>query len=241
MTTQLETTLINGRPLKYRIRRSKRSRRVKVQVCRQDGVVVILPLRTSKKILPGMFADWGNWIDTKAEELGVRLGPQVKEYATGSTVMILGEPCLIEVREMPAGRRRSWVERLGDTLIMHLKPADVFNTRPVLERYLRQVARNDLVTRTRYWSERLGLFPARVIVGERKTRWGSCSRQRTVSYCYRLVMAPPHVVDAIVAHELCHLRHMNHGKGFYALLAESCPWYEEADAWMNTHHDTLLL
>ena len=241
MGAALETALINGRPLKYSVRRSKRARRVKVQVCRREGIVVVLPWRTSKAVMPELLADWGEWMDKQAEKLGVRLGPSLKQYTTGSTVIILGEPCLIEVREAPTGRQASQVERLGDTLIMSLKPADVFDTRPVLEKYLRDVARNDLKTRTRYWSERLDLYPSRVIVGERTTRWGSCSPSGTLSFCYRLVMAPPHVVDSVVAHELCHLRYLNHGKGFYVLLDRACPWRAEADEWLRQHQDDLLL
>ncbi len=241
MDAHQETVLINGRPLKYRIRRSKRARRVKVQVCRRDGVVVVLPWRTSRSIMPELLAYWGPWMDEHAEKLGVRLGPQLKQYASGSTVDILGEPCLVEVRELPPGRSRSRVERVANTLVMTLKPADVFDTRGVLEKYLRRVARNDLTTRTEYWAERLGLYPSRVIVGERTTRWGSCSPRGTLSFCYRLVMAPAHVVDAIVAHELCHLRHMNHGKGFYSLLGAVCPWYREADQWLRENHDDLML
>lgn len=241
MNTSLETTLINGRPLKYTIRRSKRARQVKVQVCRREGVVVVLPWRTSKAIMPELLADWGDWMDRQAERHDVRLGPRVKQYTTGSTVTILGEPCLIEVRQAPAGRCPSPVERLGDTLVLSLQPAEVFDTRPVLEMYLRQVARNDLKTRTRYWAERLELYPSRVIVGERTTRWGSCSPSGTLSFCYRLVMAPPHVVDAVVAHELCHLRYLNHGKGFYTLLDKVCPWRREADTWLRDHQDDLLL
>ncbi|MCB1183651.1 M48 family metallopeptidase [bacterium] len=220
------------------MRRSRRARHARVQVCAREGVVVVLPWRAGTKILPELLADWGEWMDAQAEKLGVRLGPQVREYGTGSTLAIRGEPCLIEVRE--AGRRRtSRVERVGDTLVMHLVPRDVFATRPVLEKYLRQVARTDLVARTAYWADRLGLHPQKVIVGERTTRWGSCSRRGTLSFCWRLILAPPHVIDAVVAHELCHLRHLNHGKGFYALLDKACPWHREADAWLRTHHDEL--
>jgi predicted metal-dependent hydrolase len=240
VNVSLETALINGRPLKYSVRRSKRARQVKVQVCRREGVVVVLPWRTSRSIMPELLADWGEWMDRQAEEHGVRHGPHIKQYAGGSEVTILGQPCRIEVREAPAGRRASRVERVGDVVVMHLKPADVFETRAVLEKYLRRVARNDLQTRTRYWSERLALYPSRVIVGERTTRWGSCSPSGTLSFCYRLVMAPPHVVDAIVAHELCHLRFLNHSQRFYALLDKVCPWRREADAWLREHQDDLL-
>lgn len=240
MVSAAETVLINGRPLKYRIRRSKRARRVRVQICRSDGVMVILPWRTSRKIMTGLLADWGDWMDSKADELGVRLGPHVKQYASGSTLNILGQPYTIEVRELAAGRKRSRIERVGEKIVMHLNATDVFDTRPVLEKYLRKVARNDLNTRTAYWADRLALHPQKIIIGERTSRWGSCSPRGTISYCYRLVMAPAHVVDAVVAHELCHLRHMNHGKGFYALLDRVCPWRREADDWLRVHQDELL-
>lgn len=240
MVSSTETALINGRPLKYRIRRSKRARRVRVQICRTDGVMVILPMRTSKEVMTSLLADWGDWMDNKADELGVRLGPQIKQYASGSTLNILGQPYVIEVGELARGKKRSKVERVGDQILMHLNPNDVFDTRPVLEKYLRKVARNDLTTRTEYWADRLDLHPQKIIVGERTSRWGSCSRSGTISYCYRLVMAPAHVVDAVVAHELCHLRHMNHGKGFYKLLDKVCPWRQEADTWLKVNQDDLL-
>ncbi len=58
-------------------------------------------------------------------------------------------------------------ERVGEQILMHLNPDDVFNTRPVLEKYLRKVARNDLTTRTEYWADRLSLHPNKVIVENR--------------------------------------------------------------------------
>jgi predicted metal-dependent hydrolase len=62
-----------------------------------------------------------------------------------------------------------------------------------------------------------------------------------LSFCYRLIMAPPEVIDAVVAHEICHLAHMNHGPRFYALLDEACPGHRRAMAWLRENEDNLLL
>ena len=81
----------------------------------------------------------------------------------------------------------------------------------------------------------------RLVIGERRSRWGSCSRRGTLSFCYRLVMAPPETIDAVVAHELCHLVHLNHSRRFYALLDRVCPGHREAMDWLADHHDELQL
>lgn len=233
--------LIKGQPVRYRVRRSRRARKMGVQVCKRDGVVIVLPHRVALKVVPELLEHWGDWINAKADELGVRHGPVVRQYATGSEILVLGRPRRLEITHLAADRKRPVVALEGDTIKLALAPADVFNVRPVLENFLRRLARRDLTERTNLWAERLGLFPRRVIVGDRSSRWGSCSSKGTISYCYRLVMAPPEAIDAVVAHELCHLAHLNHGKRFYALLDRACPGHRDSMKWLVQHHDDLQL
>ena len=80
-----------------------------------------------------------------------------------------------------------------------------------------------------------GLVPRRITVGERITRWGSCSSSGSISFCYRLVMAPAEVVDSVIIHELCHLVHGGHGPRFWQLVVEYCPDYEQHRAWLREH------
>jgi len=241
MTGRLETTLVGGRPLSYRVRRSRRARKMGVHVDRRDGVVVVLPWRTALKVVPGLLEGWADWLNEKVEEYGVRHGPEVKQYATGSEILVLGRPRRLVITALSAARKRPRFDLADEILAVELAPDDVFAPREQLEKYLRRLARADLNERAAHWSDAIGLYPGKVIVGERTTRWGSCSPRGTLSFCYRLVMAPERIIDAVVAHEICHLAHLNHGKRFYALLDQACPWHREAGRWLKDHHDDLLV
>jgi predicted metal-dependent hydrolase len=212
-----------------------------IQVCKRDGLVIILPERMGLKVIPELLEYWADWIDTKADEYGVRQGPRVRQFATGSVISILGKPRHLAITNLPNGRKRPVIELTDDSLTLALAPADVFEVRPVMEKYLRGLARQDLTERTAIWADRIGLFPRKVIVGERTSRWGSCSARGTLSFCYRLIMAPPDAVDAVVAHEICHLAHLNHSRRFYALLDRVCPGHRESMKWLADHEDDLLL
>ncbi len=233
--------LIKGKPVRYRVRRSRRTRRMGIQVCKRDGLVIILPERMGLKVIPELLEYWADWIDTKADEYDVRQGPRVRQFATGSVISILGKPRHLAITNLPNGRKRPVIELTDDSLTLALAPADVFEVRPVMEKYLRGLARQDLTERTAIWSDRIGLFPRKVIVGERTSRWGSCSARGTLSFCYRLIMAPPEAVDAVVAHEICHLAHLNHSRRFYSLLDRVCPDHRESMKWLSEHEDDLLL
>jgi predicted metal-dependent hydrolase len=241
MTGRLERTLVGGRPLSYRVRRSRRARKMGVHVDKRDGVVVVLPWRTGLKVVPGLLEDWAEWLNEKVEEYGVRHGPEVKGYATGSELLVFGRPRRLLISALPPGRKRPRFDLADEVLAAELAPDDIFAPREQLEKYLRRLARADLNERVSRWSGEIGLYPKKVIVGERTTRWGSCSPRGTLSFCYRLVMGPERIIDAVVAHEICHLAHLNHGKRFYALLDKACPWHREAGRWLKDHHDDLLL
>jgi len=239
MTGRLETTLIKGRPLSYRVRRSRRARKMGVQVCKRDGVVIVLPQRVALKVVPELLEHWADWLDEKVDEFGVRNGPEVKQYATGSEILVLGRPRRLVITALPTDRKRPRFDLTEEVLVLEIPPADIFDPRPAIEKYLRRLARPDLNARVYKWGAEIGLYPNKVIIGERTSRWGSCSPRGTLSFCYRLVMAPPRVIDSIVAHEICHLAHMNHSRRFYALLDAACPWHREAGEWLKANHDDL--
>jgi predicted metal-dependent hydrolase len=109
------------------------------------------------------------------------------------------------------------------------------------ERWYRRQARERLTASVQRESARLGLDGwRRIRIGDTRSRWGSCSARGTLSFSWRLVVAPSWVADYVVVHELCHLRHMNHSPRFWALVREAYPRHAEAQAWLRTHGPELL-
>lgn len=239
MPEKTETVLINGRPLCYRVRKSRRARKMGLSVSSHEGVLVTLPWRVGFAAVPGLVNEYADWLDAQADKFDVRLGPRVRQYGSRSRVLVLGRPRTLAVGLLPANRSRPKVELTDDTLQMALTPTEIWDVRPALEKWLRRFARAELETRLAHWIEITGLVPKKVIVGDRKTRWGSCSSSGTLSFCYRLVMAPPDVVDAVVVHELCHLRYLDHGARFSALLDRYCPGHRASRRWLRDHHEDL--
>jgi predicted metal-dependent hydrolase len=86
----------------------------------------------------------------------------------------------------------------------------------------------------------IGVEPVRVQIGDQRSRWGSCSTRGTLSFNWRLVLAPFDVLDYVVVHELCHLREPNHSRRFWKLLESRRPgWHEQRD-WLHEHGPELL-
>lgn len=90
------------------------------------------------------------------------------------------------------------------------------------EEYIRR-AKAYLPQRVAYFSERMGLYPTQVRITGARTRFGSCSSQGHICFSWRLMQYPPEAIDYVVVHELAHLRYMNHGAEFYALIARYLP------------------
>jgi predicted metal-dependent hydrolase len=99
--------------------------------------------------------------------------------------------------------------------------------------WLRAQAKADLTRRTFHHAANLGCRPKRISVRDQSTRWGSCSTTGTISYSWRLIFAPDYVLDYVAAHEVAHLREMNHGPRFWRLVRETMPDMHKARSWLK--------
>lgn len=99
--------------------------------------------------------------------------------------------------------------------------------------WLRSEAKEDLSRRVMHHAANLGCNPKRLAVRDQSTRWGSCSSTGTISFSWRLIFAPPFVLDYVAAHEVAHLREMNHGPRFWRLVRETMPQMQQARVWLK--------
>ncbi len=214
----------------FSVRRSARARRVRVGVTTDGGIEVVLPLRAPARMAAEAVVELRPWIDR-------RLADAARDRATiaarGDTVPYLGA----ELRLVPEpGRAR--VRREGDVLRV---PAAEGARRDALERWYRRRARAEIAPRLDAAVAALGRSYTKLTIRGQRTRWGSCSSSGAMSFNWRLLLAPPEVLDYVVWHEACHLAVMDHSPRFWALVQHHVPGYEGPRRWLRDHGRTLVL
>lgn len=209
-------------------RRSARARRVSLRLDAVAGAVVLtLPVRAARARGLELLERHAAWVLKQVEGLAPAL-----EFRDGAEVPLGGVPHL--VRHEP-GRR---VARIEDGALV--VGGDAAGLARRVERLLRAEALRRIAARVAVHAAALGVRPAAVRLKDTRTRWGSCAPDRTLSFTWRLVMAPDWVLDYVVAHEVAHLREMNHGPRFWALCESRTPHRAAATAWLKRHGPGLL-
>jgi predicted metal-dependent hydrolase len=214
----------------YNVRRSDRARRVRVTVDPSRGVEVVLPRRAGEREAVAVISELRPWIERRVAELE---RARAAVAARGNTLPYLGESLRLIAQP---GRTR--VHRRGNELLV---PATAEARRSALERWYRSAARREIVTRLDRACTLAGTAYAGLTIRGQRTRWASCSPTGTMSFNWRLMLAPAAVLDYVVWHEVCHLEVMDHSPRFWALLSRRCPDYREHARWLKLHGATLSL
>src|SRR4051794_31232340 len=210
-------------------RRSARARRISLRIePRGGGVIVTLPARASLAAGRALLMTHTDWV---AERLA-RLPRQVA-LQPGAEIPIGGRPHRIVHR--PGARGGAWTE--GGEL--HVTGDPAFLARRVTD-FLRAEARRRLAAAAVQKAAAAQVPLRRVVVKDTSSRWGSCTADGTVMFSWRLIMAPPEVQDYVVAHEVAHLRHMNHSRQFWGLASQLTPHRPAATAWLAAHGAGLM-
>jgi hypothetical protein len=215
----------------FTIRKNARARRVWIKMEDHAGLVVVLPRWASPSRAPEILRLHKSWVLDRLTEREERLSKAVPPLGTTRTLVYRGRPLSLRVRSCAC--TSPTVEWHRDHVLVQV-PRDGDSSLPkILENSYRNRAREVFERRAQALSEVLGLRPKRIEIRDQKTRWGACSGRGTVTFSWRLVLAPPAVLDYVVAHELCHLRHANHGRRFWELLSTVCPNFAAHRRWLR--------
>lgn len=223
-----ELVSLPGGPARVEWRRSARARRVSLRIDPRGGAVVVtLPPRAGRTAGVALLMNHADWVSARLAAL-----PGPVPFADGALVPFHG--VAHRIRHCPG--QRGVLAEAGEILVGG-DPA--FLSRRVGD-FLRGEARRRFSDLVLGKAERIGAAPSRITVKDTRSRWGSCAANRNIGFSWRLVMAPPYVQDYVAAHEVAHLRHMNHGPRFWALVAELTEHTEAAVAWLRNEGPRLL-
>src|SRR5829696_2887231 len=209
----------------YRIRRSQRARRVRVTVDPDGTVTVTLPRRAPERAAKEAVQELAPWI-ARRRRVFARAAADLARPA--GTLPYLGET--LTLRPQPARER---VHRRGDVLLV---PEG--DPRAALERFYRRAARAEIAPRLDAATARAGSRYAGLTIRGQRTRWASCSSNATMSFNWRLLLAPAAILDYVVEHEVCHLEVMDHSPRFWALLESRVPDWRAHAAWLRRYGST---
>jgi predicted metal-dependent hydrolase len=224
-----ETLALPSGPARVEWRRSARARRVSLRIDPTGGAVVVtLPLRATRKAGMALLMGHADWVANRLAAL-----PDAVKFTDGAMVPIGGE--LHRIRHAPGSRGAAFLLEQE----LHVTGAAEFLARRVRD-FLRQEARRRLTGLAVAKAGLLGIAPSRVTIKDTKSRWGSCAPDKSLALSWRLVMAPAFVQDYVVAHEVAHLRHMNHGPKFWAQVDELTPHTKTAIPWLRAEGARLL-
>jgi predicted metal-dependent hydrolase len=218
-------------PLALKFVRNVRARRYILRL-ESDGVArVTIPRGGSIREAQQFAARHEAWLAQARHRLAARpTAPQ--EWRLGTAVWFRGENLVVA----PAAHASPAI-KLGTEIIP--VPDLTVDLRPVIEAHWRGLAERELPPRAAALAQLYDLTVHRVTVRNQRSRWGSCSRRRTISLNWRLIQTPEFVRDYIILHELMHLRQMNHSARFWHEVKLVCPDYEQAERWLK-QHATLL-
>lgn len=219
-----ELLRIDGKPVEVTVRLNPRARRLIVKVHPSTGEVsVVAPSRRSLDHALEFARSESSWIARRLAHV-----PEPIELEPGARIPFRGEDhAIVAAARGPAP---VWIER--GARVIRIAGHDEHAPRRLLD-FLKREARRVLDARAFEFAERIGVQPKRITVRDTASRWGSCSTTRALSFSWRLILAPAFVLDYVVAHEVAHLRHMNHGARFWSLVRELVGDVEKPQAWLS--------
>lgn len=230
--TVVRTLTVEGRPLPLTIRQNPRATRMTLRI--EPGGRAL-----KMTVPPGLpERDITQFLDRHQAWLASRLarfsGESVLEE--GGVISLRGVAHRIE----RTGRLRGLTESIvvDDEAVLRVSGAPEHLGRRIAD-FLKKEARKDLEQRAPAHALTVGRRIKSLTLRDTRSRWGSCAVDGALNFSWRIVMAPPYVIDYLAAHEVAHLREMNHGPNFWALCEQLCPRTADARHWLK-RNGTLL-
>lgn len=220
----------SGRSVQVRLEVNTRARRVLLRVDpKQREGVAVAPRSRDLQAAAAFARERADWLDAQMSHL-----PLPRPLADGAVVPLRGMPCRLSL----GGPGRTARLSVGEETVLSA-PGDPDTFAQRIVRYLRKAALSDLGDAVDRHCATLGVAARRVSVKDTRSRWGSCTADGRLAFSWRLVLAPPEVLDYVAAHECAHLLEMNHSERFWGHVARCRPDWKVQRDWLRQHGASL--
>ena len=216
-----------GRTFDVAVRRRAAARRMTLRVSTTSGgVFLTLPSHVSIATARTFTEAHGGWIAKRLSAL-----PNKIPFVPGAQVPLRG--VMHRIVHSPEGRTptQTAIGPDGEPILRVSGEAPHVARR--IKEFLEREAKRDLTAAVARHTQALGIAAKRMTMRDTTSRWGSCSASRCLNFSWRLILAPPFVLDYLAAHEVSHLKEMNHSQKFWAVVAGLCTRVDEAEAWLK--------
>jgi hypothetical protein len=221
--------------MQIKIDRLVRSRRKTIAILVQsDGKLVVrAPLLVSETRINKFIDSKRDWITAQQKKAAARQVPH-HEYKDGESFLFLGDEIPLKLVE-----RKDGPLSLGKSFLFNKSQAG--KAEIIFTLWYRRQAREIFANRVKFLAHKFGYSYGRIRLSSARSRWGSCSSKGTLSFTWRLVMAPVEVIDYVILHELTHLEIRNHSRAFWAKVEGYVPDYRKKRLWLKVNGHRLVL
>ncbi len=223
-------------PVQYRV--SARARRIGLRVEIERGIEVVLPRGVQQREGERLLHANLDWVEKTWQRLSARARRQGVKPGSGEAplepdeILFGGKRVKIMIQK---GRGQPGFNLLGNSLVVPTVNGTKTEAQKKVLLWLKKQSAGLIEAAVRKYAPLMAVRPVKITLRDQRTRWGSCSHRGTLSFNWRLVMAPPEILNYVVIHELAHLRHHNHSAAFWAFVAQYDPNVKKYRAWLKVN------
>lgn len=221
----------------YVVKRSLRAKMLWLRIKADKSLIITVPKYYNLDLLDNFLKSKFKWIKHNISKIDI----QKSNLNAGNSVNTV--PYLGKILNIVKNCNKEMDPKIvlnQDQLIIRLDPGMSSNYAAEVEIWLKSQAQKQINARAQEISNRMGLIYNKVSIRNQKSRWGSCSHKRNLSFNWKLIMLPEPVLDYVVIHELSHLSEMNHSIRFWNLVERYCPEWKNHRKWLNQHNGYLF-
>lgn len=208
----------------------KNKKNISVKINGNKEICVYAPIGISYDYIEELLKSKENWIIKNIKKV------DINNLNDGTYIIYRGRKFLKIVEE-------SIIEEIvkkDDLIIIRSKSTDILYVNDLISRWYLKNANNVILNRVNTLSSKYNMLPSKVLIRNQKSRWGSCNSRREIRLNWRLVLMPDDVMDYIIIHELCHLKHLNHSNSFWSLVHKLDPDFQVSKEWLKENGLSIL-